>query len=94
MSANCSLVHLALGGCGVDMAAEGVEHREGEQWWWWGLVVECAAPTVEKFGSKYQDVVARGIRGNEQVTPSQLGQDQFLLDSFLCSTLYSWLVQS
>jgi hypothetical protein len=40
-------------------------------------------------------VAAKEIRANEQVTPSQLGQDQFLLDSFLCSsTLYSQLVQS
>jgi hypothetical protein len=49
MSTNCSSVDLALGGGGVDMAVEGVEHRKGEQWWWWGLVVECAAPVVEFF---------------------------------------------
>jgi hypothetical protein len=67
--------------------------KDGEQWRWWGLVVGCAA--VEKFGSEYQDVMAWAIRAKSKVIRSQLGQDQFLLDSFqLSSALYSRLTQS
>jgi hypothetical protein len=36
-------------------------------------------PTHNHINSMSSSVVARGIRANEQVTPSQLGQDQFLL---------------
>jgi hypothetical protein len=52
--------------------------RGGGRGWNTGLrtmEVECAALVEEKNGSEYHDVVARGIRANEQVTPSQLGQD-------------------
>jgi hypothetical protein len=75
-----------LGG-GVDMATR-----------WWdnggGRSGGGAQRRWEKIGSKYQDVVATGIRANEQVTPS-LGQNQFLLALFIdSSTLYSRLIQS
>jgi hypothetical protein len=63
--------------------------------WWWELVVVCSTPAVEKIDSEYQDVMTRGIRAKCKVTPSQFGEDQFLLDSFqLSSALYSRLTQS
>jgi hypothetical protein len=92
MSANCSSVDIAVVGSGGHGGSES-GLKDGEQWRWWGLVVGCAA--VEKFGSEYQDVMAWAIRAKSKVIRSQLGQDQFFLDSFqLSSALYSRLTQS
>jgi hypothetical protein len=45
--------------------------------------------------SMYVYVVAWAIRAKGKVTPSQLGQDQFLLALFIdSSALYSQLIQS
>jgi hypothetical protein len=87
---------LSCGGRWCRHGGNGGGSKDGEQWWWWGLVVGCAAAAaVEKFGSEYQDVVAWAIRPKSKVTPSQLGQDQFLLALFIdSSTLYSRLIQS
>jgi hypothetical protein len=42
------------------------------------VVAECAAPTVEKIGSKYQDDIARAIRANEQGNPKPIRSGSIL----------------
>jgi hypothetical protein len=59
-----------------------------------GLVVECAAPVVEKLALSIKMLWLGRLRPKSKVTTSQLDQDQFLFGLFIdSSTLYSRLIQ-